>query len=171
MSQDFATPQSPPSLRITVVDDSDAVVAGICQFLITQPGMTVVATALSGPLAIAACRLHESDLVLLDVNMPEMNGLETAKLLHQAHPALPILLISVDDGESLASDSADLGVCGFLSKIGLQRTLLPTIRKLFPDREFHSVPPWGTSSKSSESAAPASTVIPIKRSAAQRSPS
>ncbi len=123
---------SPPAIRVLVVDDSVAVVGGIRQFLAAQAGVTVVATALGGRAAIEMCRQHQPDLVVMDVHMPELDGLISAEWIRREFPNVRINLIGVDHGREVHTACLKHGADGFLPKIGLQRNLMANIRRLFP---------------------------------------
>src|SRR5258708_9177878 len=123
-----------PPIRVLVVDDSAAVVGGIRQFLAAQRGVSVVATALGGRDAIETCRLHQPDLVVMDVHMPELDGLKSTARIRREFPHMRIILISVDQGEELHATCLKHGADGFLPKIGLQRNLMANINRLLPDR-------------------------------------
>lgn len=123
-------------IRVLVVDDSAAVVSAIRQFLAAQPGVTVAATALGGRDAIEACRQHQPDLVVMDVHMPELDGLKSAAKIRTEFPNIRILLISVDQGGDLHAVCLRHGADGFLPKIGLQRTLMAEIQRLLPNHKI-----------------------------------
>ena len=135
---------SPPRpIRVLVVDDSAPVVESIRRFLAIRREVTVVATALSGSGAIKACAQHRPDLVVMDVHMPEMDGLKTAATLRRKFPEVHIILISVDQSEDLRIDCLHHGADSFLPKIGLPRSLLAEIRRLFPQVPG-STPPFAS---------------------------
>jgi DNA-binding NarL/FixJ family response regulator len=71
------------------------------------------------------------DLILLDINMPGMNGLNTAQLLRQKHPALKILIISQHDANQLLPRSLEEGAHGCIDKARIATDLLPALRNLF----------------------------------------
>jgi len=123
-------------IRTVLVDDSPAVVAGIGRFLATQPGVAVVGVALNASDAIERVAENQPDLVVMDVYMPEMSGLEAAAILRRRFPELRIILISIDQGAQLQRECLRHGADRYLSKIGLHRTLLPELRQLFPDGVF-----------------------------------
>jgi DNA-binding NarL/FixJ family response regulator len=73
----------------------------------------------------------KSDLILLDINMPGMNGSNTAQLLRQKHPALKILIISQHDANQLLPRSLEAGAHGCIDKARIATDLLPALRNLF----------------------------------------
>lgn len=125
---------SDAGLHILVVDDSATVAAGIRQFLSAQKDVTEVITALDGRAAIEACHQSRPDLVVMDVHMPELDGLKTTTRIRREYPEMRIVLISVDQGADLQADCLHSGADAFLPKIGLQRNLMAEIDRLFPGR-------------------------------------
>jgi DNA-binding NarL/FixJ family response regulator len=71
------------------------------------------------------------DLILLDVSMPGMNGLDTARLLREKVPTVKILIISQHDSQQLLPRSLEAGAHGCVDKAQIARDLLPTLRSLF----------------------------------------
>ncbi|MCL4215209.1 MAG: response regulator transcription factor [Gemmatimonadales bacterium] len=119
-------------VRILVADDSASFRQALCVLLDQPPMLHVVATARDGRDAVLASRRHTPDLVILDVRMPVMGGRQAAVAIREMLPDSRILLLSVDP-EALDGDPQVAGVMdGFIPKVGLQRTLWPTLERLFP---------------------------------------
>jgi len=85
---------SAPSLRLLVVDDSATIRGVLSKTLNATPGIRVTATAANGQKALGILAAETFDLVLLDVEMPVMDGLETLRQLRQQHPRLPVIMFS-----------------------------------------------------------------------------
>ena len=81
-------------IRILIADDHAIVRAGLKQFIADQPDMEVAGEAATGSEAIALVRAGEFDVVLLDISMPDKNGIDTLKTLKQVRPELPVLMLS-----------------------------------------------------------------------------
>ena len=81
-------------IRILIADDHAIVRAGLKEFIADQPDMEVAAEASSGAETIAAVRGNDFDVVLLDIMMPDKNGIDTLKTLQYVKPALPVLILS-----------------------------------------------------------------------------
>ena len=81
-------------IRILIADDHAIVRAGLKQFIADQPDMVVAGEAATGSEAIALVRGGEFDVLLLDISMPDKNGIDTLKTVRQARPELPILMLS-----------------------------------------------------------------------------
>lgn len=70
------------SIRVMVVDDHELFRNGVCGLLARTPGITVVAEAENGEIAYRQCGIHRPEIVLMDINMPVMDGLEALSLIH-----------------------------------------------------------------------------------------
>ncbi|MFI6291081.1 response regulator [Nonomuraea sp. NPDC050790] len=103
-------------VRIVVADDHPVVRTGYAEMLGSQPGFTVVATAADGGQAVRLCREHTPDVVLMDVRMPGMDGIEATRLL-AADPAGPrVLILTTFDLDEYVYDALRAGASGFLLK-------------------------------------------------------
>ena len=116
-------------LQILVVDDHALVREGLCQVL---QGLDEPVDVLQSPNCLhafdLAARHPDLDLVLLDYDLPGMNGLDALKVLGQAHPELPILMLSGMVNPQMVRRALASGAAGFLSKNGDSAELLAAVR-------------------------------------------
>jgi DNA-binding NarL/FixJ family response regulator len=105
-------------IRALVVDDQEVVRAGFAALLETQPDLTVVASAADGRDAVRLARKHTPEVVLMDVRMPEMNGIEaTRHICAEADSDAPrILILTTFDLDEYVYDALHAGASGFLLK-------------------------------------------------------
>jgi DNA-binding NarL/FixJ family response regulator len=105
-----------PILRIVVADDQNSVREGLVVLLDLLPGIEVVASAANGQQAIEAVAEHHPDAILLDLNMPILDGVEATEVLTAEHPDVAIVVLTTyaDDTNVLAALRA--GARGFLTK-------------------------------------------------------
>jgi DNA-binding NarL/FixJ family response regulator len=103
------------SIRVVVADDQETVRAGFGALLETQPDMSVVGSAADGEEAIRLCREQQPDVVLMDVRMPTMDGIEaTRRLAADAGPR--ILVLTTFDLDEYVYEALGAGASGFLLK-------------------------------------------------------
>jgi DNA-binding NtrC family response regulator len=101
--------------RVLVVDDEPVFTQLMQDVLAGLPERVDVSTAANGQAAVEAVRRQAPDLVMLDINMPEMNGLDALKHIRALHPGLPVLMITGGDNRS-ASEALANGAFGYLPK-------------------------------------------------------
>lgn len=115
-------------IRLIITDDHDLVREGIHSRLVTETNIDVVGEAKNGHEAIELCSLHEPDLLLLDISMPELNGLEAARIIRQDMPDIKILFLSVYDNEEYVQEALRIGANGFVLKDASKNEMLNAIR-------------------------------------------
>jgi DNA-binding NarL/FixJ family response regulator len=117
------------SVRIVVVDDQEVVRAGFAALLDTQPDFTVVGTAADGAAAILVCAEQRPDVVLMDVRMPVMDGIEaTTRLLAGSADSPRILMLTTFDLDEHVYDALSAGASGFLLKDVTAERLFDAVR-------------------------------------------
>jgi DNA-binding NarL/FixJ family response regulator len=103
-------------LRVLLVDDHNLVRAGIRALLVTIPGVEVVAEAGDGAQALELARTHQPDIVLMDISMKGMNGLEATQRLRKENPAARVIMLSMYATEDYVSQALRAGAIGYLLK-------------------------------------------------------
>ncbi|WP_321492763.1 response regulator transcription factor [uncultured Desulfobacter sp.] len=117
-------------LKILIADDHAIVRKGLKQILSNNPDMTVAGEASGGAQALDMIREGEWDVVLLDISMPDGNGLDTLKQIKKEKPDLPILMLSIYPEEQYAIRTIKAGVSGYLTKDSAPEQLVEAIRKV-----------------------------------------
>ena len=108
-----------PPIRVMVADDHDLIRRGLARFLRHYDDIVVVAEAASGREAIEAYGLHRPDVVLMDLIMPEINGLEATRVIRQRFPQACIILMSALHQMYYSDQAAESGVVAYLEKSNL----------------------------------------------------
>lgn len=122
-------------LQAIVADDSDVTRDLICRLLQDYEGVEVIAIARNGKEAVESVRLLQPDLVLMDVNMPEMNGLRATQLIKE-FPAPPkVLVISFDVEVAKRASGTATGPDAVCDKLELHENLWRSLCRLFPELE------------------------------------
>ena len=116
------------SIRILVVDDHFVVRMGVCASLNVEPDMKVVAEAGDSAEALAAYRQHHPTLVLMDVRLPGVGGIETIAAILSEFPDARILMLSTHSGEEEIYRSLQTGAAGYILKSAMREHLLSAIR-------------------------------------------
>ena len=123
------------TIRILLVDDNTEFLAAVRQFLVKLPMVEVVGEAHDGRAALDQTLALQPDLVLLDIVMPELNGLNVARAM-QAWPKPPyIVFLSLNDGTAYRAAAHSMGAAAFVSKANFVTGLLPIIDALAAAKE------------------------------------
>jgi DNA-binding NarL/FixJ family response regulator len=120
-----------PPIRVLVADDSPTALRSICDYLEFAGGFEIVGTASDGINAVQLTVSKKPDLVLLDLSMPRVNGLEAAKQIRLSSPDLRVIIFSELKGLSLADECRRSGADSFVHKSQLPEGLLTEIHRLF----------------------------------------
>jgi len=116
------------SIRILVVDDHPVVRQGVAGLVGGQPDMSIVGQASNGREAIQQFRAHHPDVVLMDLQMPEMSGLDALMAIRDEAPEARIIVLTTYAGDAQVLRAIKAGARGYLLKSALHRELLETIR-------------------------------------------
>jgi two-component system NarL family response regulator len=107
---------SADSIRIIVVDDQAVVRQGFVSLINTVPGMTVIAEGINGQQAVELYRKHRPDVVLMDLRMPLMGGVEAISAIRREFPAARVIVLTTYDGDEDIYRSLQAGAQGYLLK-------------------------------------------------------
>jgi DNA-binding NarL/FixJ family response regulator len=115
-------------IRVLVADDHAIVREGVHQLLAQQPDIEVVGEAADGAQALAMARRLKPDLVLMDIGMPGMNGLEATRALKAERPQTNVLVLTMQEGEEYFFHLLEAGASGYVLKGASSAELLSAIR-------------------------------------------
>ena len=123
-------------LRILIADDHDLMRRGLKTLVESHPGWQVCDEAHTGREAIAKAEQAKPDIVILDISMPELNGLEAAKSIRKASPKTEILILSLHYSDQLIREILDAGVRGYIMKSDPDGELINALEKLANHKPF-----------------------------------
>ena len=122
--------------RILIADDHEVVRQGVRVLLEANPGWSVCCEAATGREAVAKATEFHPDVVVLDIAMPELNGLEAARQIRRAVPTAKILVLTVHQIDQLAQEFIDAGVRGYLLKADAGRMLVDAVKMVLRGETF-----------------------------------
>jgi DNA-binding NarL/FixJ family response regulator len=128
-------------LRILVADDHDIVRVGLRSLLEAEPGWQVVAEAANGREAVLAAEKTKPDIVVLDITMPEMNGLEATRAILESNPRVEVLILTMHDSEQVVREVVSAGAQGYVLKSDAGRDLVAAIQALRLHRPYFTSRP------------------------------
>ncbi|HXZ30788.1 MAG TPA: response regulator transcription factor [Terriglobales bacterium] len=123
-------------LRILVADDHEIVRRGLCALLQKREGWEVCGEASNGREALEMAKQLKPDIVILDIGMPLLNGLDTTRQLLQHDPQFKIIVLTVTDADQVIREALDAGARGFVLKSDAARDLVSAVEALQDKRMF-----------------------------------
>jgi len=122
-------------IRILTVDDHPVVRQGIAGMIAIEPDMTLVGEASNGREAIQQFRAHQPDITLMDIQMPELNGLDALIAIRNEFPDAKVVMLTTYTGDVQILRALKAGAQGYLLKNSLHRDLLGTIRAVYTGKK------------------------------------
>lgn len=116
------------SIRVLIVDDNDLTRRGFALMLTAEPDITVVGEACDGKAAVDASRSFHPDVILMDVRMPKLDGIEATRIITAKNPASRVLILTTFDLDEYAFDGLAAGASGFLLKDVTPDQLIAAVR-------------------------------------------
>jgi DNA-binding NarL/FixJ family response regulator len=131
--QEFGLENGTRKIRVVVADDSRTALRAVCAYLNFEGQFEIVGTANDGLSVLQQAERLCPDLLLTDLSMPRMTGLEAAMQLRKSVPGLRILIFTELTGLLLREECLQSGVDGFVEKSQMPEKLMEEVRKLFPE--------------------------------------
>ena len=116
--------------RLVIADDHELARAGLRAMLTDQRGFELVGEASNGQEALLLCRRLQPDLALIDVRMPEMDGLSTCRAVKQECPATSVILVTMHANPEYLFEALKAGAAGYVLKDVSQRELISAVQKV-----------------------------------------
>ena len=123
-------------LRVLLIDDDEAMLS--CASAVLTPGCTVVGRAMNGPTALEAARTLQPQVIVLDISMPGMSGLEVAVRLRSSGSTAAVVFLTVHDEEEFVVAARAAGAIGYVVKPRLASDLMVAVREAEAGRPFVS---------------------------------
>jgi len=118
-----------PHIRIVIVDDSPLYREMVRKVLEKQPNLQVVAEAGDGVYALQAIKTHRPDIVLMDITLPFLNGIEAARKIRTNFPKTKVIILTMHTDQAFSDMATQAGACRFLTKDCGREILLQAIRE------------------------------------------
>jgi DNA-binding NarL/FixJ family response regulator len=127
-----------PAARILLVDDHDIARQGIHSLLVSQPGWEVCGEARTGREALRLAADLRPDVVVTDILMPDLNGLDGARQIRKLLPAVEILILSGHEDVGLIQPAFDAGVQAYIFKSQARAHLIPAVKSLLAGKPYRT---------------------------------
>jgi DNA-binding NarL/FixJ family response regulator len=117
-------------VRLLIADDHALVRQGLRGMLEREPDIEVVGEAHNGREAVDLCRALDPNLVLMDVRMPEMDGLEATRAIKHERPEVSVLVVTMHDNQDYVREAAKAGAAGYVLKDAPRDELIGAVRRV-----------------------------------------
>lgn len=129
----------PDSINLLIADDHALIREGLRKILSIEPHINVVGEVADGEQAVAFCRQNDVDILLLDINMPIMNGIEACRKIKEIKPQLGIIALTIHDQDDYLFELIKYGISGYVLKDVHPHQLIQTILGVARGESF--IPP------------------------------
>lgn len=126
------------SIRVLVVEDFEPFRRSVCSMLDKRPDLQIVGEVSDGLEAVNKTAALQPDLILLDVGLPSMNGMDAARRIRKLSPKSKILFVSQESSADVVQEALRLGALGYVAKTNAGIELLPAVEAVCQGRRFVS---------------------------------
>ena len=133
-----ASARTAPLIKVVVADDHPLYREGIVRALQAHGGFTIVGEASDGQTALRLIREHHPDVALLDIRMPQMEGIEVTESLAAHGPDVPVVLLSAFTGTPLKMTAFAAGAAAFITKTSDRQAICDTVAEVVQSRRHQS---------------------------------
>ena len=126
-----------PGITLLIADDHEIFRDGLALMLSKQEDITLIAQAENGKELIELTEKHQPDVILTDIKMPRMDGIEATRILAQKFPDLKIIALSMFDEENLIVEMLESGAKGYLLKNADKNEIVEAITSVYEDKAFY----------------------------------
>ena len=118
------------AIRLLIADDHALVRSGLRSMLQKEPGIEIVGEARNGREAVELCRSLRPDLLLMDVRMPDMDGLEATRAIKREHPETGVLMVTMHENRDYMLEATKAGAAGYVLKDASRNELISAVRRV-----------------------------------------
>jgi DNA-binding NarL/FixJ family response regulator len=126
------------NIKMLLVDDHEIVRDGLKTLIESHHGVDIVDEAENGLAALEACKNHEIDLIIMDINMPEMDGIQATRSIKEQFPDIKILALTMSDNDVHIRKMIEAGASGYILKNAGREELKKAIEALMNDQHYFS---------------------------------
>jgi DNA-binding NarL/FixJ family response regulator len=133
---DNAVKMGTRKLKIVVADDHDIIRRGLKQLLLARPAWEICGEAKTGREAVTLCEELKPDVVVMDISMPELNGLDAARQIRKSSPNTGILILTMHFTDQLVREVVECGARGYILKSDADKDLVSAVEALANRRTY-----------------------------------
>lgn len=125
-------------IKLLLADDHNIILDGLTQMFSSETGIQVISTANNGVEVLEKLKLVSYDIILLDINMPQMDGMQCAQEILKIAPSQKIIMLTMNEEKSIIEKMISVGVRGFLLKTTEKEELINAIKMVSSGKEYFS---------------------------------
>jgi len=122
------------SFRVLIVDDHEMTRRAVRAVLSSRPELTVCGEAADGIVAVERAKALRPDIILMDISMPRMNGLDATRIIRKELPQVIVVIVSQNDPSIVERHAQQVDAAGFVLKPNVAQTLIPTLERILAER-------------------------------------
>ena len=130
MSANLSLENGPATTRVAIVDDHDLARISLQDMLADEPDVEVIGESASGRESLELCSRLRPDMVLMDVRMPEMDGLEATRKIKQRNPEISVLIVTMHENPDFLHEALKAGAAGYVLKDASQDEVVSAVRRV-----------------------------------------
>lgn len=123
-------------IRVSIADDHDIIRQGLKRIISFQEDLSIVSEAENGEIALSMLKLYETDVLLLDFNMPLLNGIEVLKIIKQQENNIKVIMLTVENDRKTLHEAIDIGADGYLLKDSAGTEIVNAIKTVFNGEKY-----------------------------------
>lgn len=124
------------TIRVMLADDHTLIREGLRALLTSVPDISVIGEARTGREAVSAVQQLDPEVVVMDIAMPDLNGIEAARLIHAGHPAIRIVMLSMHSTAEHVYRALEAGACGYLLKEAAAEEVITAVRAVHAGKRY-----------------------------------
>ncbi len=130
--------QKPNPIKLIIADDHEILANGMASILARHSDFEMLGTAENGRVVLDMMAINPADVIIMDLNMPELDGIETTQILKKKYPKVKILILSMFDREGYIQNALDVGVDGYVLKNIGEKEIILAIHRLLEGKTYFS---------------------------------
>ncbi|MFK7798656.1 MAG: response regulator [Aureispira sp.] len=124
-------------IKAFIVDDQQVIIDGLTTILSAAPAIEIIGSALNGKLLLEQLQIQQPDIILLDISMPVMDGIKTAKSVKKLYPAIKILIFTTFMERSKIKKMTQVGVEGYMLKDSTKEQIIDAVNTIMTDSHYY----------------------------------
>jgi DNA-binding NarL/FixJ family response regulator len=128
----------PNPIKLIIADDHEILANGMASILAKQPDFEMLGTAKNGVEVLDMMSKNPAHVIIMDLNMPEMDGIETTQILKKKYPKVKVLILSMFDREGYIQSALDIGVDGYVLKNIGETEIVSAIHRILEGKTYFS---------------------------------